>query len=204
MIEKALLFIANELNAFIGNKDYRYRNQLIARVSDLVDFKGEPTFVKLLNDTSADCLLLTLINIEEEIIGKAQQMYHLRPNQTVDLLNPELRINLYILVTAASNKSDSERYENTLRLLSFAIGCIQYKNVFDKTNSPALPDELEKLIVELVSPTFEQQNHIWASLGAKYQPSILYKIKLLEFREILESNGAGMVKRIKATVSTKP
>ncbi|MBL7731665.1 MAG: DUF4255 domain-containing protein [Chitinophagaceae bacterium] len=201
MIEQTLSFLAGEINSFTGNKDYHYRNQVVAMVCDLVDHKGEPTFLKRLNETTGDFLLLTLINVEEEVIGKSQLPYFRKPDQTLDVLNPELRVNLYVLVTGASNRAESERYINTLRMLSYAIGCFQYKNVFEKLSSPTLPEEIEKLVVELVSPTFEQQNHIWGGLGAKYQPSVLYKVKLLTYREILESNGAGMVKRIRSGIN---
>lgn len=194
-------FLAAEINKFIGNKDHHYRNQVVSLVSDLVDHKGEPTFPKLVDELAGDYLLLTLINVEEEVIGKAQQPYFKRPDQTVDLLNPELKVNLYILVTGVSSKDEKERYINALRLLSYGIGCFQYRKVFDRVNAPALPQQVEKLVVELVSPTFEQQNHIWGGLGAKYQPSVIYKLKLLVFREILESNGAGMVKRIRSGIN---
>jgi hypothetical protein len=201
MIEQALTFLAGELNTFIGTKDFNYRNTIVALVSDIVDNKGELTYIKRLDENSGDFLLLTLINVEEEVIGKAQLPYHTKPDQSVDLLNPELRVNLYVLVTAVSNRDESERYFNSLKLLSYAVGCFQYKNVFDKTKSPSLNIEVDRLIVELVSPTFEQQNHIWGGLGAKYQPSVLYKVRLLTFREILESNGAGMIKRIKSGIN---
>ena len=55
--------------------------------------------------------------------------------------------------------------------------------------------------MELVSPTFEQQNHIWGGMGAKYLPSVLYKVRMLVYRETLESEGAGLVKRVKTTLN---
>jgi len=200
MIEQALNFLADEMNKFIGNKDQNYRNHQIALVSDLVDNKGEITFTNLVA-SAGDFVVLTLINVEEEVIGKSQLPYYKRPDQTVDLLNPDLKVNLYVLMSGVSSMANSVKYNNSLRMLSYCIGCFQYRNVFDRINSPALPEGIEKIIAELVSPTFEQQNHIWGGLGAKYQPSVIYKIKLLVYREILESNGAGMVKRIKSGIN---
>jgi hypothetical protein len=40
-----------------------------------------------------------------------------------------------------------------------------------------------KLIVELYTLNFEQQNHLWGFLGAKYMPSVMYKARLLSIQE---------------------
>ncbi|RAW01597.1 DUF4255 domain-containing protein [Pseudochryseolinea flava] len=202
MVDQALNFLSSELNVFIGNKDYHYRGLEVAMVSDLVDEKGELTFKKRMNaTTTGDFLIITLINVEEEVIGKSQLPYLKHPNQSFDVLNPEVKVNLYMLVTAVSTKAETERYTNALKVLSYAIGFFQYKNVFDRVNSPVLPEGIGKLIVELVSPTFEQQNHIWGGMGAKYMPSVLYKIRLLTYRERMETSGAATVRKIKATIN---
>jgi len=202
MIDQALIFLGEEINDFISNKDLRYRGLEVAMVSDLVDEKGELTFKKrLMSNTGGDFLLLTLINVEEETIGKSQLPYLKHPDQSYDLLNPDIKVNLYMLVSAVSTKDERERYTNCLRLLSYAIGFFQFKSVFDKLNAPSLPAQVEKLIVELVSPTFEQQNHIWGGMGAKYMPSVLYKVRMLVYRERLDTEGAAVVKRIKNTIN---
>ncbi|HLT79447.1 MAG TPA: DUF4255 domain-containing protein [Cyclobacteriaceae bacterium] len=202
MVDQALTFLAAELNEFIGNKDHRYRGTTVAMVSDLVDEKGELTYKKrIAANLNGDFLLLTLINVEEETIGKAQQPYLKHPDQSYDLLNPPIRVNLYILLSAVSTRDESERYTNCLKMLSYGIGFFQYKAVFEKLNAPSLPDEIEKLIMELVSPTFEQQNHIWGGMGAKYLPSAMYKVRLLHFRENLTVEGAGVVRRVKTEIN---
>lgn len=57
------------------------------------------------------------------------------------------------------------------------------------------------MIVELVSPTFEQQNHIWGGMGAKYMPSALYKVRLLVYRETLETKGGATIRRVKNSLN---
>jgi hypothetical protein len=202
MINEAFKFLSEELNDFISNKDLRYRGVDVALVSDLVDEKGELTFKKRLSgNQSGDFLLLTLINVEEEVIGKSQLPYLRHPDQSFDFLNPDTKVNLYMLISAVSTKDESERYENCLRLLSYGVGFFQYKNVFDKLSSPSLPEKIGKIIIELVSPTFEQQNHIWGSMGAKYMPSVLYKVRLLVFREIVDTGGGAVIKRVKSSMN---
>ena len=52
--------------------------------------------------------------------------------------------------------------------------------------------DMKKLIVELYSYSFEQQYNFWTILGAKYLPSVLYKVRLLAFQEkrLLNQNNA--------------
>lgn len=202
MIENTLQFLADEVNSFIQNKDFRYRDKTVAMVTDLVDHKGEPTFTKRIDTNAGDFLLLTLINVEEEAIGKSQQNVYRRTDHAVEYLNPDIKINLYILISGVSTMSEAQRYRNSLKVLSYCIGFFQYKRLFDRHNSPALPDEVEKIVVELVSPTFEQQNHLWGGLGAKYQPSVLYKTRMLVYQEMVHTDGAAVIKKIQSEINT--
>jgi hypothetical protein len=52
---------------------------------------------------------------------------------------------------------------------------------------------IEKIIIEPVSLTFEQLNHLWATLGAKYLPSVIYKCRTLIFRETAVSPEAPLI-----------
>jgi hypothetical protein len=202
VIEKTLQFLADEINSFIQNKDFRYRDKTVAMVTDLVDHKGEPTFTKRLDSNAGDFLLLTLINVEEEAVGKSQSNVYRRTDHAVEYLNPDVKVNLYVLVSATSTMTETQRYLNSLRVLSYCVGFFQYKRLFDKLNSPSLPDEVSKIVVELISPTFEQQNHLWGGLGAKYHPSVLYKIRMLVYQEMLNTDGAAVVKKIKTDINT--
>ena len=42
-----------------------------------------------------------------------------------------------------------------------------------------LPENVEKIVVELYTATFEQQNQIWASLSTGYIPSVIYKLRMI-------------------------
>jgi len=201
MLSTTLSFLADEINGFIGNKDFRYRGKTVAIVSDLVDAKGEPVYTKLITE-QGDNLVITLINIEEETVGKSQAATYRKPDESIELLNPDIKINAYIMITGVSNMTDAQRYLNSLRVLSYATGFFQYKNVFDKVNSPTLPDGVEKLIAEMVSLTFEQQNHIWGALGAKYQPSVMFKIRMLTYREIINKDSDLRIRVINAELTT--
>ena len=41
--------------------------------------------------------------------------------------------------------------------------------------------KIGRLLVHYHPTTFEQQNNLWASLGAKYMPSAIFKIRTMSF-----------------------
>lgn len=121
---------------------------------------------------------LTLVNIEEERLGRDVKPYRLNPDHSIGHLNPQIRLNLYILFTAHFND-----YKSSLQYISGLIRFFQTKTVFSAENSPAMPAGIERLVVDLQPLNFEQQNNLWAMLGAKYLPSVLYKVRTVCFQE---------------------
>ncbi len=121
---------------------------------------------------------ITLVNVEEERVGKAQQPVSVSGDGRISLGNPELRLNLYLLISA-----NFPNYDTGIQFLSAAVRCFQSNNVFTNENTPDMDSSLKKLIVELFTLNFEQQNHLWGSLGAKYLPSVIYKVRLVTIQE---------------------
>jgi hypothetical protein len=181
MIHSALEFLTQELDSFIKLK---VGDPLTTRIylSGVTNESGIA-----IPDQS---LGLSLINIEEERTNKEQQSRFINSVGKVEKRNPEIQLNLYVLITAnfqnkqANNTSDD--YVEGLKQLSYAIAFFQSKNVFTPENSPALAgfdESLKKIVVELYSYSFEQLYNFWSVVGAKYLPSVLYKIKTLTIQE---------------------
>ncbi len=76
-----------------------------------------------------------------------------------------------------------KEYEQGLSYLSLIIRYFQEQPVFNHENSPALSDQIEKLIMELITLPFADQNDLWNALRTTYQPSVLYKVKMVVFRD---------------------
>ncbi len=196
MISKAINIISDELNSYLGRKEPRYREANTAIVSDLVSQTGE--LVITTGDADArDNIIITLINIEEETIGKAQLPHLRNSKQELSIANPEIQINLYLLFSAFSNMADEQRYGNCLTLISLVIQFFQYKHLFNQQNTPAMDSSIKNLVIDLVSPSFEQQNHIWGTVGAKQMPSVIYKVRALSIREIDDAISGPLIKSIK-------
>ena len=107
-----------------------------------------------------------------------------------------IKLILYVLVSANFND-----YKTSLQFLSGAIRFFQSKNVFNSQNTPALHASLEKLIVDLFTLGFEQQYHLWGSLGAKYLSSVLYRVRMVTIQEMQKSGEQPPVKSVVFTES---
>ena len=120
-----------------------------------------------------------LINVEEENSVRPADMYR-RTNSdgTQQKIQPDIRLNLYVLFVARF-----KQYEESLHALSLILQYFQNHRVLNHHNTPALSEDIEKLIVELMTMPFSEQNEIWNSLRTAYHPSVLYKIKMVVFRD---------------------
>ncbi|SHJ79289.1 DUF4255 domain-containing protein [Pseudozobellia thermophila] len=133
---------------------------------------------------------LSLVNIEEEKVFKEQSATFINGDGTVEYRNPEIKLNLYILISANyQNKNiddPSDDYYEGLKQLSHVISFFQAKNVFTHDNSPVLAAEepkIKKLVMDLYSYSFEQMYNFWSVLGTKYLPSVLYKVRMITIQE---------------------
>lgn len=182
MIHTSLSFLTNELNDYLKLRvDDPEEDRIF--LTNVATESGGVVIPKM-------SLGLSLINIEEERIFKDQKTTLINENGMTEHINPEIKLNLYILISAnfqdKKSKTTSEDYVEGLKQLSYVISFFQSKNVFTTDNSPSLTKSdpsIRKLIVELYSYSFEQLNNFWSVLGTKYLPSILYKVRLLRYQE---------------------
>ena len=189
MIHSSLEFLTDEINNYLKLRTGVQNVDRIFLTSVATESGGV-----VIPDKS---LGLSLMNIEEERVFKDQRTAFINDQGIAEHINPEIKLNLYILISANfqdTKKNDtSDDYVEGLKQLSYAISFFQGKNVFTQDNSPAMaahdPDLL-KLVVELYSYSFEQLYNFWTVVGAKYLPSVLYKVRLIKFQEsaILDAN----------------
>ncbi len=120
-----------------------------------------------------------LLNIEEENTLRPADPYRaVAADGSVYKVQPEIRMNLYVLFVARY-----KQYEQGLETLSQIIQYFQSHRVLNHQNAPELSPQIEKLIMELTTLPFSQQNEIWNALRTTYHPSVLYKVKLVFIRD---------------------
>ena len=203
MIHSSLSFLKNQVNSFLAIKDpLNTAGSLITPVSltNIVDQENH------LFNASGDHIFMTLINTEEETVGKSQLPYLKTPDDKLHVVNPEIKLNLYIQFAGFSTIATgiNPPYERAIQLLDQVIFFFQFRNVFTKNQYPDLLSAgIEKLIIEPVSLTFEQLNHLWATLGAKYMPSLTYKCRMLTYRETVVSPDQPLIKDLKIEETLK-
>jgi Pvc16 N-terminal domain len=122
-----------------------------------------------------------LVRIEEDSALRPPDLYaRVSADGVRQKVAPEIRLNLYVLFVARF----PDDYSRALHHLSGVIRYFQNHRVFNQENSPELKDEISHLVVELLTPSFSEQNEIWGALRSAYQPSALYKVRMVVFQDL--------------------
>ena len=173
MIGEILLFLTHQLSRYLNE---RYRRGSAPRDDQVVLLDGEkmnPIRFKL------GAITALLINLEEENVLRGAEPYRRQlPDGTKLMVRPEIRLNLYVLFVA-----HYKQYDQGLQSLSRIIRFFQNRRVLDHENSPDLNPGIDRLLVELVTLPFSEQNEIWNTLRTTYHPSALYKVSLVVFQD---------------------
>ncbi|RZN84062.1 MAG: DUF4255 domain-containing protein [Winogradskyella sp.] len=165
MIDKALQFTNQTLEQFLKFKLGLDENVVVT--NSIIDVTG--TLSKL----NQNKIVLTLINLKRETI----KPFYVRQKRVVNGYSdktPVERYNLDLLVT-----SNFDHYKETLKFLNDTILFFQINPVLNSNTSSNIPSGLLKLEFELESIDFHQMHSLWNAMGAKYQPSVIYKMRLI-------------------------
>jgi Pvc16 N-terminal domain len=159
MIQEALSCLTDEINAYFKSKLKINEDKVV--LSGIVNPDGSIAI------REENKIIVTLVNVEKETVSQ---------NGPIPHTSLPLNINLYILFSAYFA---SANYHESLRFLSFVMGYLQQKNVFTRSNTPQLDGGIARLVFEMENLTMDKMNNIWAVLGAKYMPSVMYKMRML-------------------------
>ncbi len=184
MINLVIAHLVTQLNDFMNVRAPAPPDRVFA--GPLFALDGNP------NAEAQDKVVLTITNVEEDRVYKPVDRFHQRDDGTTEITSPELNLNLYLLVIA-----NLTAYDEALKAISNVAAFFQQKNVFHWSDIPgSTSDERGRIALEMVSLNFEQINHLWGALGAKYMPSVMYKIGLVVLRDTDMDAEAPPVERI--------
>ncbi len=186
MLKTALEFLSDELNLYLKRKDpANFGSVDVVVLSGLM--KPDGSFALPTNQGDENFkVIITLINLEEDRIAESQT-YNQRINNKIQVVNPPLNLNAYLLFSVLATN-----YLTALRLLSYVISFFQSNTVFDNNHYPQMNAKVDaenpwqkvgRLLLTLHPVSFEQQNNLWAALGAKYMPSVIYKMRTISFTD---------------------
>jgi len=171
MINEALVFLKKRLNTHLSlDRDPSQSHEDV--VTFVAGDQMDPLTFKL------GTVTVLLVNVEEDNVLRSPDRYgRISSDGKRQEVQPEIRLNLFVLFVARY-----KQYEDALRSLSQIIQYFQNNRVFDHQLAPELSENIEKLVMELVTLPFSEQNEIWGSLRVPYQPSVLYKTKMIVYR----------------------
>lgn len=121
----------------------------------------------------ANKIILTLLRVEEESTLKNDPNYRAVDYHT-EYQDQSVYLNLYVLVSANFN-----HYETSLQMLSKTIEFFHGKNVFTFKDTVYS----RKLKLNLYSPTFEELNNIWGTLGGRQLPSAIFRVQFISIEQ---------------------
>ncbi|NQU53536.1 MAG: DUF4255 domain-containing protein [Bacteroidetes bacterium] len=129
-------------------------------------------------------VILTLLKMEEETTLKNTPSFKIKKGKT-EYRNPPVHLNLYLLISA-----NCDTYDKSLRSISKVIQFFQGKKLFTSANTVynrtnVAFDVLDyfKFILELYTPSFEELNNVWGTLGGRQLPSVIYRIQLIQLEQ---------------------
>lgn len=169
MLDVALTFLVKNLNAWLRSRTGSSVGE--AEVSRIVDDKGAWAI-------KDDHLGASLINVEEERILKSHLSEPTYVNGRHVVLDPALRLNLHVLFSARF-----QQYDLALKYLGYVLTYFQSHLAFTPDEYPGLDPRIEKLTVELQSLSYEQLNQVWAFIGGKQLPSVMYKVRMIALQD---------------------
>lgn len=193
MLDVALNFLAAELNAYLVARGARKSTDEIgkAEVGKLVDDTGK----WVIRD---DHIGVSLIHIEEDRVMKSQLPEAILTRGRQVILEPALKLNLHILFAAKFQK-----YDEGLRSLSLVLTYFQSHPTFTPDTYSGLDPRIERLTIELQPVSYDQLNQIWAFIGAKQLPSVIYKVRMVALQDLEPTAVVPPVSEIQTAVTAR-
>ena len=187
MLGEVLIFLRSRLDGYLS-----------ARLGVVPGEADQPKVV-LLDGEKTDpiefqmgAVTALLVNIEQEKTQRAPDLYYRTlPDGSAERVNPEIRINLYVLFVA-----HFKQYEQGLDYLSLILQYFQANAVIDRSSAPELDVRLDKLIFELITLSLSEQGEIWNALRTSYLPSVMYRVGLLIFQDEDSISGPAIAEKV--------
>lgn len=140
-----------------------------------------------------NAITLLLVNIEQETGLRSADPYLRMPGDGgLRKLQPEIQLNLKLLAVARFKV-----YEQGLNQLGHVIRFLQQHRSIEPASQPGWPPHLDRLVLELVTLPQAEQNEIWSALRVSYQPSALFRVRMVVFRD---ADGAAVPQIVQSRV----
>ena len=160
MIYEVLQTLTDNLNIFFRTKLKIQEDK--AELSGIINQDGS------LASLSENKVLITLLNIEKEPFSASS---HIVGRQ-------KLSLNLLVIFSCHFSNSN---YSEGLRFLDLIITYFEENYTLEAQN---IYDGNNKIKIEIETSNIDNVHNIWATIGAKYLPSVVYKLRMI----VVDSN----------------
>lgn len=169
-IPTTLELIRRKLHEFLQTTDPRNEDRVI--LANMVDEEGH------VYEPAKHKVVMLLANIQRETaISTYTRTVPGKDNQYA-IPAPTLYIDLFVLFFA---NFPGGNYTQGLAEISQTIRFFQENPLFTHENLPGLDPAMDKLTFELVNLDLADLHHLMDMIGAKYLPSVYYKVRMIPF-----------------------
>jgi hypothetical protein len=197
MIFEVIQIIAEQVNNYLD--EIGLDKSVVPENIAFLESQNEDVATALKNSVA-----LTLINLDEEATLKNVPNNSIENNKTV-YKNSIINLNLYLLFSA-----NRDQYLSSLNDISKIIAFFQGKKLFTQANTIYNRNNIAmsnidnfRFSVELYTPTFEELNYIWGTLGGKQFPSALYKVSMIQIERNIAQGEGQLISKVEGLTKTK-
>lgn len=169
MLNSSLIAVKNKLTEHLQNR-FRLQHSTVV-LNPLVEQDGS------VPQKNRNKMVISLVHLEQEMTQQYSGAQNRRHEQTLLKVNPPLRFNLYLLFSAAF-----EDYEESLKFLNATIAFFQANSVLTDLGEKSSMSGVDTLKFEIEKLSHQQIHSLYSAMGAKYQPSILYKVRYINIQ----------------------
>lgn len=169
MIYAAVSHIASQLNQFL-RRSFDLNEDVVA-LSNILEQDGT------LAPNTSNKLVVFLVNIEKDTMSVCSPggSGGFTPSAST---YPPVSLILYVMIAGNFNCGN---YPEALKFLSNTVSFFQRRPVFDHQTTPELDRRISKLALDIENLNVQDLSSLWGVLSGKYQPSILYKVRMVSF-----------------------
>jgi|SRR5215213_1659437 len=168
-----LELIRQKLNESFKNAHPRNDDWVV--LSNIVDQQGHPY------EEAKQKVVMLLANIQNEaMISTYNRTVPIQGDQFA-VVAPPLYVDLYLLFFA---NFENKNYTEGLEMISETISFFQQNPWFTPDTLPGLDPDVKKLAFEFSNLEMTDLNYLMGMLGAKYLPSVYYKVRMIPFQSV--------------------
>ncbi|MGY0615941.1 DUF4255 domain-containing protein [Vibrio sp. FJH11] len=127
------------------------------------------------NGANENKVLIFISGLERDPFSKGGNIAAFQPHSRTAISNKPLYLAVSVVVAANFSASN---YTDGLKILSHLLAFFNRNPLFNRQNSPDMPEFIEQIAMEMASLSEANLSHMWSMLGSHYLPSCVYQVRV--------------------------